>query len=80
MSSSKIEDEAARLASLGDSDKGKKRKELTEAMLTTKSRRRRAECDVQLLANRLAHLRAEEAKAKKKIGTFGRFAVWKSGQ
>lgn len=40
---------------------------MTSTMLSTKSNRRRAECDVQLLANRLAHLRAEELKARKKI-------------
>ena len=41
--------------------------ELVEAMLQAKNDRRRAESDVQLLANRLAHLRAEEEKARKKI-------------
>lgn len=37
------------------------------AMLEAKKRRQRAESDVQLLANRLQHLHAAEAKAKKKI-------------
>lgn len=41
--------------------------QITEAMLDAKNSRRRAECDVQLLANRLAHLRQEEAKAQRKI-------------
>lgn len=36
-------------------------------MLAAKDERKRAEYDVQLLANRLAFLRAEEAAAKKKI-------------
>ena len=41
--------------------------QLVEAMLRAKNERRRAESDVQLLANRLAHLRAEEEKARRKI-------------
>jgi len=41
--------------------------QLVAAMLRAKNERRRAESDVQLLANRLAHLRAEEEKARKKI-------------
>ena len=41
--------------------------QLVEAMLQAKNDRRRAESDVQLLANRLAHLRAEEEKARRKI-------------
>ena len=41
--------------------------DLVEAMLQAKNDRRRAESDVQLLANRLAHLRAEEEKARRKI-------------
>ena len=41
--------------------------ELVGAMLQAKNDRRRAESDVQLLANRLAHLRAEEEKARRKI-------------
>ena len=41
--------------------------QLVEAMLQAKNDRRRAESDVQLLANRLAHLKAEEEKARRKI-------------
>ena len=41
--------------------------QLVDAMLRAKNERRRAESDVQLLANRLAHLRAEEEKARRKI-------------
>ena len=40
---------------------------MTDLMLDAKNARKRADCDMQLLANRLAHLRAEEAKAMKKI-------------
>ncbi|CAM9475293.1 unnamed protein product [Choristocarpus tenellus] len=36
------------------------------AMLEAKNQRKRAEADVNLLANRLAHLRVEEEKARKK--------------
>ena len=36
-------------------------------MLAVKDERKRAEYDVQLLANRLAYLRAEEAAAAKKV-------------
>ena len=36
-------------------------------MLEAKNERKRAQADVQLLANRLAHLRAEEEKARKRI-------------
>ena len=42
-------------------------KERSAIMLDTTKERVRAEGDVKLLANRLAHLRAEEAKALKKI-------------
>ena len=41
--------------------------QLVAAMLRAKNERRRAESDVQLLANRLAHLKAEEEKARRKI-------------
>ena len=37
------------------------------AMLDTKNNRKRAEADLQLLANRIALLRAEEQKAMSKI-------------
>ncbi|CAM9872702.1 unnamed protein product, partial [Chrysoparadoxa australica] len=37
------------------------------AMLEAKNSRKRAEADVQLLANRLAHLKVEEEKARKKV-------------
>ncbi|RHY24442.1 hypothetical protein DYB32_008851 [Aphanomyces invadans] len=40
---------------------------IQSAMLEAKMQRKRAEEDVQLLANRLAHLRTEEKKAQKKI-------------
>ena len=40
--------------------------QLVDAMLRAKNERRRAESDVQLLANRLAHLKAEEEKARRK--------------
>ena len=40
--------------------------QLVDAMLRAKNERRRAESDVQLLANRLAHLRAEEEKARRR--------------
>ena len=40
---------------------------LTSAMLEAKSQRKRAEADVQLLANRLAHLRVEQECANKRI-------------
>lgn len=36
------------------------------AMLEAKNTRKRAEADVHLLANRLAHLQAEEEKARRK--------------
>lgn len=36
------------------------------AMLEAKNTRKRAEADVHLLANRLAHLQAEEDKARRK--------------
>jgi hypothetical protein len=51
--------------------------ELTQAtndMLEAKNDRRRAEADVQVLANRLVHLRAEEAKAQKRIDEANRRA------
>ncbi|KAE8899070.1 hypothetical protein PF005_g17974 [Phytophthora fragariae] len=41
--------------------------ELQCAMLDAKNQRRQAEVDAQLLANRLAHLRAEDARAQKRI-------------
>uniref|UniRef100_H3GPK6 EF-hand domain-containing protein n=1 Tax=Phytophthora ramorum TaxID=164328 RepID=H3GPK6_PHYRM len=41
--------------------------ELESAMLDAKKQRRQAEVDAQLLANRLAHLRAEDARAQKRI-------------
>ena len=37
-------------------------------MLDAKNARKRAESDVQLLANRLQHLRIAEERARKKIG------------
>ncbi|GLD99757.1 hypothetical protein PINS_up008485 [Pythium insidiosum] len=41
--------------------------QVTSAMLDAKNLRKRSEDDVKLLANRLVHLRAEEAKAQKRI-------------
>ncbi|EGZ07285.1 hypothetical protein PHYSODRAFT_528518 [Phytophthora sojae] len=41
--------------------------ELQSAMLDAKNQRRQAEVDAQLLANRLAHLRAEDDRAQKRI-------------
>lgn len=41
--------------------------ELQSATLDAKNARKCAEADVQLLANRLAHLRQEEARAQKRI-------------
>ncbi|RLN49012.1 hypothetical protein BBJ28_00015296, partial [Nothophytophthora sp. Chile5] len=41
--------------------------ELESAMLDAKNQRKQAEADAQLLANRLAHLRAEDARAQKRI-------------
>ncbi|KAJ0402629.1 hypothetical protein ATCC90586_010868 [Pythium insidiosum] len=41
--------------------------QVTSAMLDAKNQRKRTEDDVRLLANRLVHLRAEEAKAQKRI-------------
>jgi hypothetical protein len=41
--------------------------ELQCAMLDAKNQRKQAEVDAQLLANRLAHLRAEDARAQKRI-------------
>ncbi|RLN52085.1 hypothetical protein BBJ28_00003858 [Nothophytophthora sp. Chile5] len=41
--------------------------ELQSAMLDAKNQRKQAEADAQLLANRLAHLRAEDARAQKRI-------------
>ncbi|KAL3669424.1 hypothetical protein V7S43_005818 [Phytophthora oleae] len=41
--------------------------ELESAMLDAKNQRKQAETDAQLLANRLAHLRAEDARAQKRI-------------
>ncbi|KAG7391259.1 hypothetical protein PHYBOEH_006762 [Phytophthora boehmeriae] len=40
--------------------------ELQNAMLDAKNQRKQAEVDAQLLANRLAHLRAEDARAQKR--------------
>lgn len=41
--------------------------DLQSAMLDAKNQRRQAEIDAQLLANRLAHLRAEDERAQKRI-------------
>ncbi|DAZ94420.1 TPA: hypothetical protein N0F65_002560 [Lagenidium giganteum] len=41
--------------------------QLQSAMLDAKNERKRAEVDVQLLANRIAHLRNEDARAQKRI-------------
>ncbi|KAF1777022.1 hypothetical protein GQ600_25025 [Phytophthora cactorum] len=41
--------------------------ELQSAMLDAKKQRKQADNDAQLLANRLAHLRAEDARAQKRI-------------
>ncbi|KAK1930411.1 hypothetical protein P3T76_014082 [Phytophthora citrophthora] len=41
--------------------------ELENAMLDAKKQRKQAELDAQLLANRLAHLRAEDIRAQKRI-------------
>ncbi|OWZ08893.1 hypothetical protein PHMEG_00018498 [Phytophthora megakarya] len=41
--------------------------EVQSAMLDAKKQRKQAEVDAQLLANRLAHLRAEDARAQKRI-------------
>ncbi|GMF43850.1 unnamed protein product [Phytophthora fragariaefolia] len=41
--------------------------ELQSAMLDAKNQRRQAELDAHLLSNRLAHLRAEDARAQKRI-------------
>lgn len=48
--------------------------ELQSAMLDAKNQRKRAEEDVQLLVNRLAHLRAEDARAQKRIDEANRRA------
>lgn len=50
----------------GKSGKAKLGK-INSNMLEAKNERKRAQADVQLLANRLAHLRAEEEKARKRI-------------
>lgn len=42
-------------------------KSIASAMLDVKKSRKRAQADAQLLANRLAHLRAEEERARKRI-------------
>lgn len=41
--------------------------ELQSAMLDAKKQRKRVEVDVQLLANRLTHLRTEDVRAQKRI-------------
>lgn len=48
--------------------------ELQSAMLDAKNERKCAEADVQLLANRLAHLRQEEHRAQKRIDEANRRA------
>jgi chromosome segregation ATPase len=49
--------------------------ELQSAMLDAKNQRKRVEEDVKLLANRLAHLRAEDARTQKRIDEANRRAV-----